>query len=514
MTPFERLEADWERLYLAFERRLVAWHRGLPGPDRDYAARRLAFDAALATVRTGELTDEERAGLGAIHAALPFFDELEPVDGAEPGLPAAEPEAPDIVALRHATYEAYGEAAAAIRVGAETIDRLTALSRLATEPDVAQRRVIFEAMAPVWRSVDGDGAAAGDSPYRRLLASSAARWARSGSAIEANALALGIAPGTFESMLHRMLEAGRTALRDVAGHDGRIEPWDVRYLFGGAERALGGLVTQERLRAINDAHLRSLGADPDTLRIGYDLFDRPGRPVIPVAFTTYGADGPWIFATYREGGLGNLGELIHESGHALHMAAIRTRPAFRYLAEDTSAFFEAVADVIGFDVSDPVFQAHHLGASVDPRTASLDRYGGPLLEACWALFEAELHRSPDRRPNDVWAEIVADGLGLEPHPEWSWWAVRGQLIDLPGYLANYALSAITAAALRARIRDLRGDWSAGDPGWYAFVSETLLRFGAERAPADLIAGLLDGPLTADPLLADLAGADRQETSST
>ena len=35
-----------------------------------------------------------------------------------------------------------------------------------------------------------------------------------------------------------------------------------------------------------------------------------------------------------------------------------------------------------------------------------------------------------------------DGLGIEPHPEWSWWAIRGQLIDLPGYLANYALSAI------------------------------------------------------------------------
>ena len=91
---------------------------------------------------------------------------------------------------------------------------------------------------------------------------------------------------------------------------------------------------------------------------------------------------------------------------------------------------------------------------------------------------------PGRRPNDVWAEIVADGLGIEPHPEWSWWAVRGQLIERPGYLANYALSAITAAALRARIRELRGDWSTGDPGWYAFVSERLLRYGGERSPAD------------------------------
>ena len=107
-----------------------------------------------------------------------------------------------------------------------------------------------------------------------------------------------------------------------------------------------------------------------------------------------------------------------------------------------------------------------------------------LLDVCWALFEIELHRAPGPPANDVWAEIVADGLGIEPHPEWSWWAVRGQLIENPGYLANYVLSAITAAALRARIRELRGDWSTGDPGWYAFVSERLLRYGGERSPAD------------------------------
>ena len=87
-----------------------------------------------------------------------------------------------------------------------------------------------------------------------------------------------------------------------------------------------------------------------------------------------------------------------------------------------------------------------------------------MLDVCWALFEIELHRRPDRRPNDVWTEITADGLGIEPHPEWSWWAIRGQLIDCPGYMANYALSAIVAAAVRARIREVRGPWWDGRPG--------------------------------------------------
>ena len=86
--------------------------------------------------------------------------------------------------------------------------------------------------------------------------------------------------------------------------------------------------------------------------------------------------------------------------------------------------------------------------------------------------------------------------------------MRGQLIDGPGYLANYALSAIVAAAVRGRMRDLRGDWSAGDPGWYGFMTEALFAHGSERAPADLLRDLLDGPVTAEALLADLRRASK------
>ena len=87
--------------------------------------------------------------------------------------------------------------------------------------------------------------------------------------------------------------------------------------------------------------------------------------------------------------------------------------------------------------------------------------------------------------------------GIEPHPEWSWWAVRGQLIDSPGYLANYVLAAIAAAALRARIRELRGDWSTGDAGLVRVrVGAAAAVRRVARSPADLIADLLGGPLTA------------------
>ena len=81
------------------------------------------------------------------------------------------------------------------------------------------------------------------------------------------------------------------------------------------------------MRPLNDAHLAALGADPERLGIGYDIFPRAGRAAVPVAFTIDrgmdpdGAGGwrarpPWVFATYEAGGLGNLVELLHESGHA------------------------------------------------------------------------------------------------------------------------------------------------------------------------------------------------------
>ena len=127
-----------------------------------------------------------------------------------------------------------------------------------------------------------------------------------------------------------------------------------------------------------------------------------------------------------------------------------------------------------------------------------------MLDVCWALFEIELHRDPDRRPNDVWTEITTEGLGVEPHPEWSWWAIRGQLIDLPGYMANYALSAIVAAAVRHGSREVRGPWWDGRPGLVRLhVRSGSSRPGRRARPRELLEAFLGGPLTADPLLADL-----------
>jgi hypothetical protein len=511
-SQFEDLERSFLALRDSFGALVVARHRGedVSGMERAYGADRRAFAATLAS--RGTAPTDEISMIESIESALEWMDETEGVDGlAEVGGP--EVEAPDVAELRRRTFRAFGEAGEATTIGPEKMDRLTALSRLATEPNGARRRALFEALEPMWRAVAGDGGPS--SPYRTLLRSSAARWARDGSPVEAAATALGMAPGSIESTLREILAAWRRVLGPEL-----VEPWDYRFRVGGMERLLQPSIPRERLQPINDAHLRSLGADPETLRITYDVTPRPGRPAIPTAFTIgreigrFGDDGswrpaaPWIFATYADGGLGNLEELLHESGHALQEAAIRARPAlFESLVAD-GGLVEGFADMVGWDAHEPAFQSRHLGRAADLRASRLGRYGGVMLDICWALFEVELHRDPALDPNGVWADLAEWGLGIVPRPELASWALRGQLIDGPGYMANYALSAMVAAAVRARIREVRGDWLAegGDPGWYDFVSAGLLRFGATRPAADVVREFLGRPLTAQPLLDDLATA--------
>ena len=471
------------------------------------------FADEIAGVSPATLSGEDARAFANMRDSLEWIDALEATPGVRGANGAAPGEDPAVERARGALYRRYGLAVNAVRVGSADLDRLTVLARLGTEPDPSVRRALFEALQPVWRVVDGDGR--DGSPYRRLLRSSAERWQRTGSPIEANAASLGIEHGTIERTLRAILAAWRSVIGTS-----RLEPWDYWHATGAASRRLDGLVPRDRLLALNGAYMTALGADPDALGIRYDVMPRAGRPPIPVAFTL-GMGGwaaeqtatgpwtprpPWVFATYRAGGLGNLLELLHESGHALHAAATRSRPAFLDFTSNDTAFLEGTADVLGWDATEPAWQAHWLGDAAEPRAALLDRYGPVMLDICWALFELELHRRPDRRPNDAWTEITGDGLGVEPHPEWSWWAMRGQLIDAPGYMANYALAAIVAAAVRARIAAVRWPWWAGDAGWFRFVADALFVAGASRPPAELLEAFLGGPLTAEPLLADLRRA--------
>jgi hypothetical protein len=126
-----------------------------------------------------------------------------------------------------------------------------------------------------------------------------------------------------------------------------------------------------------------------------------------------------------------------------------------------------------------------------------------VLDIALSLFEVRMHRDPDADPNTVWGDITSHYFHITPHPELSWWAMRGQLIDDPGYMANYAIGSIIVADIRARVRQLHRDFTTGDPTWYAFMTNHIYRFGLSRTSADVITDFLGRPISAIAILADM-----------
>ena len=75
-----------------------------------------------------------------------------------------------------------------------------------------------------------------------------------------------------------------------------------------------------------------------------------------------------MLGSYSTGGLFSLNELVHENGHAVHVSAIQTRPA--YMDWPDTLFTEAFADVPSWSVHEPAWQQRYLGAAA-PLAASL-----------------------------------------------------------------------------------------------------------------------------------------------
>ena len=409
--------------------------------------------------------------------------------------------------LSERMYACFGRAARHLSFEGQTLDRLTVFGLLPVTGEPERRKRLFLSMQPIWTAVNGDDGP--NSPYRRLVRLSAAKMGADGKSVEAGAKDVGVDPAVVEEWLTSVLESWRSITPDR-----EIEPWDFGYLAGQASRLLRAAITKDILRPVNDRYYKDLGADVGALGVQYDLEPREGKN--PVAFTTFGArprlrDGawiagePWAFASYRIGSIDNLNELLHESGHAIHIAAIRARPAFEDWP-DSDLFTEAIADIAALEMFEPEWQRKYLGAAVPLPDSLRAKYAGIVMDTAWALFEIRMHHSPESDPNQVWTDITRRYFRIRPHPELSWWAVRGQLIDLPGYMLNYAVGAILVADLRARARELHGAYAEGDTTWYPWVSERLYRFGLERPTRQVIEDFLGRPVAPRALLDDLARA--------
>jgi len=404
-------------------------------------------------------------------------------------------------------YACFSEAAHSLSFDGESMDRLTIFGRLPLTPDPSRREGLWRAMLPIWESVNGDNGP--QSPWRTLIRMNAARMKREGEVLGGSVRGIGVEPEVMEEWLVAVLQKWHEITPDTA-----IEPWDFGYNAGRGNRVLSDEIPVEWLQSINDRFYRALGADPVTLLVQYDLKPRASKD--PVAFSTFGRrprlkggvwmlGEPWVFASYQMGGLDNLLELLHETGHAVHIAAIRTRPAFMDWP-DSDIFTEGIADIATLEMYEPAWQQRYLGASVSIKDAIAAKYAAIVMDIAWALFEVRMHRAPERDPNEVWGEICQTYFRINPQPELAWWAVRGQLIDSPGYMMNYAAGAILNADLRARAQVLYGSYTEGDPGWYRRISESLYRFGLEKTSKEVIEAFLGRPVSPQALLDDMSRA--------
>ncbi|MCC6318005.1 MAG: hypothetical protein IT361_09970 [Gemmatimonadaceae bacterium] len=507
----ERLYADARDLYFKAEvTQASGTGRAANGVPLEalrvsYGALRERALERLEAIDANRLGPVDRRAWEAMHRQLGASIET----GSSVPCAATDAGATTLDALSASIGACYRQAQSNVVVRGDTLDRLTVLARLANDTSAVRRREAFLALRPVWESANGTNTPG--QRWRRLIAMSAERWRLDESPVDGAATSLGFEPGRVEALLTELLDAWRDRQPERM-----VEPWDWWFVHGAASRRLLARLPLGELERVNEAYYASFGASPRALGIVFDLAPRAGKPA--VAFTQFGGlpregrDGPRgadprVFATYREGGFGNLVELLHETGHAVHIAAVATRPAFADWP-DSDPFTEALADVPALEAYEPAWQVKFLGDSASTGESLREKYAGVMMDVAWALFELRMHRDPGRDPNAVWADITGRYLQIAPHTEWSWWALRGQLVESPGYMVNYALGAIVAADVRERVREQRGGFMAGAPKLYPWLAGHLYRFGRSRRSRDVLEGFLGRPPGVAALRSDLARIGR------
>jgi len=427
-----------------------------------------------------------------------------PAESKAPSLHCSDARRTDLTdrELRGALYSCFEEVGNHLRYNGAEITRGSALGKLEHLSDPQQRKAVFLAMAPLYEAINNKNEP--NSPYRRLIKLAAAQKT---SEVANAAKTVGATNEQVENWLIEILDAWRRATPAT-----EVEPWDYRYVNGEAGRLLDPVISRDVLLSANEHYYLDLGVDLKQLGVINDVEPRAGKS--PVAYTDFARrgreiDGKWqptiarVLASYPSGGLGNLNEFIHENGHAVQISAIHTRPAFMDWGD--TLFVEAFADVTSWNVYDSDWQKKYLGKSA-PQSANLrNLFAGVMLDVAWALFEVRMLKSPEGDPNLVWTEITNRYLHISKHPEISWWAIRGQLVDAPGYMVNYGLGALLTADLRSRVREQIGPFDTGNARWFPWLTEHLLKFGAERETADLLRDFLGRAVSPRSLLKEMIG---------
>jgi len=399
-------------------------------------------------------------------------------------------------ALTSALYDCFSQIGNHLVVQDQIIGRSTALELLSEEHDANRREQIFRSFTPLWQAING-ASSTQESPYRRLIQLTAQHRSSAPDRIDLAARTVGTNRAQVERWLISVLTAWSQA---TSGAD--IEPWDYWHAHSQGLDPLNARITTADVQPLSARYFRDLGADLDQLKVLHDLAPRVGKA--PLSYTDYiriGQTTPsgwrpaWVrvSATLEKGGFSAANEIIHEDGHAVHMMALRSRPAFFDLGD--AVFYEAFADVPSWSVAEPAFQTRYLGIPAGSPASKEALYAGVMLDVAWALFEIQMLNQPGSDPNQLWAEITQRYLHIVPHPELAWWGLRVQLVHEPGYMINYGLGAILTAQLRERITKSIGAFDAGNPAWYGWVSRHLLHFGEALETPVLLRQFLRRPVS-------------------
>ncbi len=472
--------------------------------ERLYREKRKEFFWRVAKVPSQGLSDNDTKAITAMRKQFAALSEtisapFSPIGKCQD----ASRKDQDYASLRTALLVCFTENGNNVIFEGGKINRQSVLDLLHEIEEPPRRKAVFMALAPLWQAINGNDEP--DSPYRRMIALAVADAAKRGSEVDAAARDAGVNTRDVERWLEQILDAWRQV-----NPDDPIEPWNFSYLSAEADRLLATAIPREALQPVNQRFYQDLGIDHKQSGTLYDLDPRPGKaPLAYTDFVTHGrmVEGAWqptiarVSAPYARGGLFVLNELVHENGHVVNLAAIRNRPAFVDWPGDL--FVEAFADVPGWSTYEPAWQRRYLGRETSEQVSLRALYGVVVLDVAWSLFELKMLRAPGTDPNVLWTEITNHYFHIVPHPELSWWVLREQLVDTPGYMMNYGLGAVLTAEMRQHIREALGPFDTGDPRWYGWLQEHLLRYGSERDSRKLMQDFLGRPVSPQALLDQL-----------
>ncbi len=235
---------------------------------------------------------------------------------------------------------------------------------------------------------------------------------------------------------------------------GRVMPWDISYLGARLAPQLNSPVdmagSYEALREL----FSSFGFDLDRCNITYDIFPRRHKSEWGYNFTIEQGRDTRVLANV-EGRYHEMGVLLHETGHAVHSAALDPDDVMMNMGV-SGIVTEGVANLFGDFLYHRSFYRGFFRDSVKKADAAFRRLkdfsrAGAFTAMHGILFDQALYRNGPKTPDDVnglYWDLYGRILGEKPYAEEPAWGFRIHHTTHPVYLHNYFLGDLVNEMLK------------------------------------------------------------------